>query len=91
MTIIDKPINRIEMFSNDIIGIIESYRPEVLDSISSDTYDALDHQCDFEDFNFFVVNGEQVITADGLNGDVIGSLPLDDFIKEAIEYAMEDI
>jgi len=87
---IDKPIDRIEMFSNDIIGIIESYQPEVLNSISQEVYHSLDHQCDFEDFNFFVINGDQVITTDGLNGDVIGQLSLVDFIKESIAYAEEE-
>lgn len=58
------------------------------DQLSDEELDVLHGECDYQDFLFTVINGETVISSNG--GIVFAENSLEDFIRDAIEYAREE-
>ncbi len=68
--------------------LIRDYGSE---TFSDEIMDYLDHVNDFEPLYFLVINGSDVVTVDEIGGDVISTDPLQDFIRQSVEYAKEEL
>ena len=79
----------ITCYHNDVENLIKDYTLDY-DNLSEETKLNLSHQCDWEDWVFYVIDEETVYTVDGLNGDVLVENTLQYFIEQAIEYAQEE-
>lgn len=77
----------VETYANTA-DIIREYFPG---DVSEEIIDYMEHINDFETFGFLVINGETVVMFDALNGYVYHTQPLDEFMREAIEEAKEDL
>ena len=80
----------ITYYHNDVENLVRDYAPDKYDKLDDDTKHSLSYQCDFEDFVFYVIDDETVVSTDGLNGDVIATEALEEFIEQAIKYAKEE-
>ena len=81
----------ITYYHNDVENLVRDYAPDEYDKLDDDTKHSLSCQCDFEDFVFYVIDDETVVSTDGLNGDVIATDTLEEFIEQAIKYAKEEM
>lgn len=80
----------ITYYHNDVENLVSDYAPDEYGKLDDETKNNLSHQCDFEDFVFYVIDNDTVVSTDGLNGDVIATDALEEFIEQAIKYAKEE-
>lgn len=69
--------------------ICNEYAPETVEKLSEEEKYWLEHFCDFEGYNFAVINGEIVIGYDGGCGDVFSVDEMDVFICKTIDMVKE--
>lgn len=81
-------MNKIEHY-HDVESLMKDYLTGY-DLLNEETKHNIEHQCDWEDFVFLVIDNETVITTDGLNGDVIGEDTLSEFMRLTLAEAQKD-
>lgn len=74
---------------HDVESLLKDYLTGY-DLLDEETKHNIEHQCDWEDFVFLVIDNETVITTDGLNGDVIGEDTLPEFMRLTLDEAQKD-
>ena len=78
------------MIFDNPYSLIEYCRPGILKCIPDDAADYLRHCIDFESI-MFVLLPSCVKTIDSINGDLLGSESVDDFVVQSIMYALEEV
>ena len=80
------------MIYDDVFELISDYKPECLDNQPEDVLSYLRGFNDFEPFKFLVIDDSQVITIDGLSGDVIcDPETMASFVYQSINYARDEM
>ena len=77
-------------YTNAYDLVYENTNAEEWDSLSEDEQYNLKHLTDWEYQRYIVINNDEVISTDDLNGDVIYREPIAEFIRNAITAAREE-
>ena len=79
------------MIFDDVFELIDNYNPEALSGLDDEAIGYIKGMNDFEPIKFLVIDDCQVITFDGLSGDVIGDPEtMASFVYQTINYAISE-
>ena len=67
--------------------VIRDFFPEELAKLTDDQKCELESVDDYEDYGYTVINGDTIIL--DVDGDVIGTEPLQDFMQHTLDYIRE--
>ena len=70
----------------DPVDLLEAHAPEALEELDGDELDTLRHALDFESIGLRF-DGLNVASVDTISGVILSIDPLDEFVRESIEYA----
>lgn len=83
-------IKNILKFHN-VADLIENCKPEIIKALNKDFIYILASLNDFESLDFMLINDCQVLTVDGITGEVYDEMPVDDFIRRAFDCAIDQL
>lgn len=90
---INQPIDSILCYHDNVMKLVNDFRPEAIPELDEDTKLTLEHMFDYDSVCYTVIcNGdhEQVITSDPISGTIFGIENLEEFITLILEYAKEN-
>lgn len=76
-------LNNVNHFTS-AFDLVEELLPDCLDHLTEDEWDCLRSIDDYEYFDYYVLNGSEVVICDG--GTVIGQQPLDEYWTCTLDY-----